>query len=88
MKNKIIGIPSKNLWESWYNMYISIYKTLKVNWYTCYFLQPNKLVKKYLLKAKITDILETPDKKNIKKYPHQKKWEYKQLITYIKIFFW
>lgn len=88
---KIIAIPSKNLWESWYNMYISIYKTLKTNWYTCYFLEPNELVKEYLLKAwvNLEDILEVGKKINhIKNYKNKNKAEYRQLTTFIRAFFW
>ncbi|MDD3793697.1 MAG: hypothetical protein PHI37_02710 [Candidatus Gracilibacteria bacterium] len=89
-RRKIIAIPSKNLGESGYNMYISIYKTLKLNGYTCYFLQPNKFVKEYLLKSGVDelDILEL--KENIyyiKKYSNTEKKEYKQIITFIEKFF-
>ncbi len=76
--NKIIWIPSKNLWNSWYSIYISIYHTLKNNWYSCYFLQPNKLFKEYLNKTwvKNDDILEINEKINyIKKYKNSEKKE-------------
>ena len=86
----IIWIPTKNWWLSGYNMYISIYKTLKSNGYKCYFLQPTFFVKKYLLLAWVDekDILETNELKWELKYSWNHTKEYKQLITFIKTFFW
>lgn len=85
---KIIWIPAKNLWWAWFNIYISIYKTLSTNWYKCYFLQPNKLVKKYLEKAHIPkdNILES--KIINSKYDWSHNQEFEELSIYIKTFFW
>ncbi len=86
--NKTIAIPSKNLWTNWFNIYISIYKTLIKNWYKCYFLEPNKLVRKYLEKANIpeSNILESSKIENIYNWSHKK--EFEELNIYIKTFFW
>ncbi len=91
--NKIIWIPAKNLWWLWYKayIYISIYKTLKINWYKCYFLQPNKLIKLYLLKSWINkkDILEIYNINNFSNsYKNTERKEYRELVLFIKKYFW